>query len=481
MSRVLDLSSQPQAFDGIPAALDALQQGYLVLGAQWRVLYANPAAGRIWGFDAESAVGRDLRAVCPGFVESNGHACCTGVLASGRPARFDLHVFGTLADGAAYEIHVDPVPSGLSLLAVDVTQRRRAESSVRELNAELSATMQAIPDLLFEVDAHGVYLNVWARNPALLAREREALIGQRAVDVLPAEAAEVAMAALHEATEQGTSFGKVMRLDVAGGTRWFEMSVARKAGLPGSPPRFMVLSRDITEREQGVDAFRRKEAELLRSREQLRSLAAHQEHLIDEERKHIAGEIHDHLGQQLTALRLEVGLLRMQHTEHAEVMNFCKRMSAQIDETIAIVRSVATTLHPIEIDLGLRHAVLSLADTFEKRYGIQCEVRCPEPEFSPPRTLAAMIYRVIQESLTNVARHADADHVELVGTVGNGWVEITIADNGIGFDLKSALEGGTYGLFGMQERVNAIGGELLIDSCMDQGTSITIRLPWEGQ
>lgn len=141
--------------------------------------------------------------------------------------------------------------------ARDVTDRKQAEATIRSLNADLAATLQAIPDILFDVDLNGTYLNIWAQNPALLAHEKEVLLGRTVVEMLPAEAASTVMSALHEANEKGTSFGKTICLDLADGKKWFELSVSKKSDTDGLPARFIALSRDVTSRRQAEEQVRK--------------------------------------------------------------------------------------------------------------------------------------------------------------------------------------------------------------------------------
>lgn len=139
--------------------------------------------------------------------------------------------------------------------ACDITERKQMEENILTLNAELSATLQTIPDLLFEMDRNGTYLNVWAQNPSLLAAQKEQLLGHTVHDVLSSEAAEAVMSALREADTNGSTFGKVIRIDFPEGPKWFEHSISRKSGSNGNAPHFMLLSRDITERKRMEDAL----------------------------------------------------------------------------------------------------------------------------------------------------------------------------------------------------------------------------------
>ncbi len=137
---------------------------------------------------------------------------------------------------------------GVLGIARNITEREKAEQAIRELNEELSATLQAIPDLLFDLDEEGRYHAVWAHDPDLLAAQQSALIGRTVHEMLPEEASAIVMAALREAGETGYSHGQVFRLDLPRGRRWFELSTASKKATDSRSRHFMMLSRDITNR-----------------------------------------------------------------------------------------------------------------------------------------------------------------------------------------------------------------------------------------
>ena len=155
---------------------------------------------------------------------------------------------------------------GIIIFAEDITERKLAEETIRDLNAELAATLQAIPDLLFEVDESGTYHSIWAQNPTLLAQQKEILLGNTINAMLPDEAASIVMASLAEAGDKGYSFGRIIELDLPNGVHWFELSVSVKTrGTGDVQSRFMVLSRDVTKRKL-------MELQLQHSEEKLRAI-----------------------------------------------------------------------------------------------------------------------------------------------------------------------------------------------------------------
>lgn len=144
---------------------------------------------------------------------------------------------------------------------------QRLVSNIQRLNTDLSATLNTVPDLLFDVDEDGVYHGVWANNPELLISQKELLLGRSIREVMPPAAADTCISAIQEAGRNGSSYGKIIELPLADGTRWFELSISRKENTASDKARFIVLSRDITERKQA-------EEELHKHRENLESLVA---------------------------------------------------------------------------------------------------------------------------------------------------------------------------------------------------------------
>lgn len=222
--------------------------------------------------------------------------------------------------------------------------------------------------------------------------------------------------------------------------------------------------------------LRAQQRELLESREQLRELGAHMEAVREEERKRIALEIHDELGQLLTALKMDVSLLKMQLSD-PEVLKKVAEMRELVETTILMVRNVANHLRPAALNFGLASALEWLAEEFGKRTGIPCQflMNASEPVLCDAHATA--VFRVVQESLTNVARHAQATRVHVTVTRNDAGFELHVSDNGCGFDPAAAGKQDSYGLLGMRERARLIGASLQIDSAPQAGTVVSISVP----
>lgn len=240
----------------------------------------------------------------------------------------------------------------------------------------------------------------------------------------------------------------------------------------GNPQRMVGAMVDITTIKQA-------EAEVIESQKALRKLTTHLQTVREEERADIAREIHDELGQQLTALKMDVNWLNKKMNEaDEEALLRIKQILAAIDETVKTVRKIASELRPgILDDLGLVAALEWQSAEFEKRTGIKVNFATNIPDVKCDRKQCTAMFRLFQESLTNVARHAQATLVQAKLLVQNNQVEMTISDNGKGFSLDEANERSTLGLMGMKERVLALQGSFIIDTQIGKGTTIAVKIP----
>ncbi len=241
----------------------------------------------------------------------------------------------------------------------------------------------------------------------------------------------------------------------------------------------VVFITDVTERRRSLAALQESEARLQVLAEQLRELSAHLETVREEEKARIAREVHDELGQMLTVLKLETSMCELAYADLdpglRDRLNSMKRLIAQLFQ---LVRDVATALRPPILDAGIASAIEWQARRFEARTQIPCLVQVPDNLPSLPDATAIGLFRILQESLTNVMRHAEAHTVELSLTLSVGVLCMRIADDGKGFDQR-AERPASFGLVGMRERVLIMGGQLHLDTLPGEGTTLRIHIPLE--
>jgi PAS domain S-box-containing protein len=271
---------------------------------------------------------------------------------------------------------------------------------------------------------------------------------------------------------EGSLRNAEVRFRRADGAQFWAMATARVATYDDSPAIYVGLN-DITGRKQ-------MEHELVESREQQRELSAYMEAIREEERKRIAMEIHDELGQLLTALKMDVSLLKMRIADDAEAKRKADDMRELVEGTISMVRNVASHLRPAALNFGIVSALEWLVDEFNRRNAIACELRIEGGEPALPDADATALFRIVQASLTNVARHADATRVEVTLISTAERLELHVCDDGRGFDQQTGHRDYSYGLLGMNERARLIGGSLSVDSAPGAGTTVSIHVPLDG-
>jgi len=237
---------------------------------------------------------------------------------------------------------------------------------------------------------------------------------------------------------------------------------------------YTVILRDITRRKAFEDALRRQQDEL-------RELSARVLEAREEEKTLIARELHDELGQLLTALKMDVAWLRGHLPADAlETSQKVEQMNAVLDQTVGSVRRISADLRPLMLDdLGLADAASWLVEDFAQRAGVACKLDiAPETEFAAlDRSAATALYRALQESLTNVGRHAGAQHVSIALRVADGRACLDVEDDGRGIDPEEIAKPRSLGLKGMRERALYLGGTLEVERTARGGTRLQLRIP----
>jgi signal transduction histidine kinase len=221
---------------------------------------------------------------------------------------------------------------------------------------------------------------------------------------------------------------------------------------------------------------------LRESREQLRLLSAQQRRAVEDEQTRIAREVHDQIGQALTSLKLDVSSLRRRlGASHPEALALVAAklagMDTELDQTVNTARSISRSLRPTALDtLGLVAGIEVFAQEFEARTGIACSVNVEGDDQSLPPALATTAYRIMQEAMTNVVRHAQASEVNIHMSIDAEALEMRVQDNGAGIPAEKLNHFTSLGMLGMQERAHEFNGTLTVQSEVGKGTTIVTRL-----
>jgi PAS domain S-box-containing protein len=253
--------------------------------------------------------------------------------------------------------------------------------------------------------------------------------------------------------------------------REFPIDASISQVVEGGQHYYTVIVRDVTQRVEQEDALRR-------SRDQIEVFSHAANTAREQEKSRIARELHDELGQSLMALKIDLGWLRENiPAASPELTRKLAAMQVLVDGTVAAARRISGDLRPLMLDdLGLTAAAEWLAHQFTTRTGIPCEFVLGEGQLDLPDPYATTIFRVLQESLTNVAKHADAKQVEVTLEREGDLVLLTVSDDGRGF-VTGEPHPGSYGLIGQRERAFLVQGEVRVDSEPGKGTRVELRVP----
>lgn len=385
----------------------------------------------------------------------------------------------TVASGETRYLHTwkialrDETGSATHLLgiSVDITERKQADRLLRESESKLSIIFDGALDGIALLDAETMRFN--SGNPALcnmLGYRREEFSGMSVADIHR-------LADLSWVNEdiQRRLRGEIdINVDIPVLHRdgsVFYVDIKSTSVEIGGKAYLLSIFRDASQR-------RKVEQELREYQQLLRDLAVQGSASREAELKHIAREVHDELGQLLTALRMDISLLRIQFGAHDPIlMPKIQNLLSLLDKAIACARDVTANLHPPVMDMGIVAAVSWLSQEFSSRMAIPCLFSCGDEliELDDARTLT--IFRIVQESLTNITRYAQASHVEISLVKGGEAIRVKITDDGQGFDKNVLPLTQTYGLLGMKERALALDGKVEISSSPGAGTVVFVEIP----
>lgn len=361
-----------------------------------------------------------------------------------------------------------------TILAVshDGTKQRRAERALQASERQFRSLVENSPDSIarYDCECRRIYV-----NPAM-QRELDWTtgnpLGTTPLEQSPLMSPQPYMDALRKVIATGEPETLETRCrHRSGGEGWGHVCFVPEKDEEGRVVAVLAIGRDNTELVNS-------QKEIAASRALLRDLRARSEAAREEERKRISRELHDELGQLLTTLRLNISLALMKHGGKIPDLD---RSAAEcidvVDTAIKAVRRLASALRPLALDMGLAAAIQWQLEQFIARTGVAGELRMNTEDLAPTEAQSLLIFRVLQESLTNVARHAQARRVR-VNLIRQGEIYIlTVSDNGCGFDMSLPPREGALGILGMHERALAAGAVLTVSSAPGCGTELVLSVP----
>jgi PAS domain S-box-containing protein len=478
MSAVPERSPAPRlAQDSEPllrAILDAALDAFMLIDGDGIVQFWNRQAEALFGWTAAEALGRRLSALVIPERSRERHdrgVADFGGAATGSVVNRRTELIACRNDGSEFplELTVVPVSDGVtrmfSAFARDLSERKHEEAERRFQ----SSILENVHDSVIAVDLQGC-VRYWNQGAEALYGYTAAEMIGRSMQVVYPEGGSVA-GDMERILSAGKTSEEVRRRRKDGTPLWVELRRSVMRNEHGDVVGLLGVATDITER-------RRVTAELKTSHGRLRNLAGRLRQVREEERTSIARQIHDEMGQVLTALRLDVAWLEARLPQNPSLLDKCQTMAKLIEATIGRVRTLATELRPAVLDnLGLPAAIEWEAQEFARRTGIRCELHLAADlaRLDPDR--ATDLFRILQEALTNVARHAMAHRVQVELQLEQGEVVLHVDDDGRGITPGEAEDQRSLGLLGMRERALLWDGSVDVHAGIDGGTRVAVRLP----
>ncbi len=410
---------------------------------------------------------RELQCEAPIIIVSGevGEEFAVGAMKAGAHDFISKHRLARLVPAVQRELHEAEVRRA----------HRRAEAALRDSEQRFRLMADTAPVMIWVTGPDGRCLYLNQRWTEFTGRPLDAELGEGWLTAVHPDDDERLLKASVDAFNQRRSFTVEYRARRADGVyRWLLISGTPRLEADGTLGGFIGSGVDITERKSA-------ESDLRRSQEQLRALSGRLQHVRDDESARIARELHDELGQALTALKIDLALLCRSLPPASETNDVRTRMDAMghhIDSTIDAIRRIASDLRPgVLDDLGLPAAIEWQAREFQARTGIRCVLETNPGCNQVPQPAATALFRIFQETLTNVARHASATHVHVVLREEAGRVLLKVADDGIGISDAAQHDPNALGLLGMRERALHLGGDVTIHGVPERGTTVIVTIP----
>lgn len=503
--QLLELNQQRQQYktmlDHIPALIGFWDAGLLNR-------YANHAYQDWIGKQPHEITGRHIRDVLGEHLYTLNLQYMESALA-GQAQRFE-RVVPNPQTGTQRISQADYIPyvdngkvDGFFVLVADISAQKEAEMALltsqqvlRESEARYRAVVTDQTDIISRWRADGSYVFANEVFCRFFGKQLDDLISSHWTPLVHPDDLQRVTAELARLSKDNPVINIENRvINGAQQMCWMQFSNRGFFSDSGELLEIQSVGRDISERKLAEAKLLRLNNALTESQGLLRAMAAHNQARIESERKHYSREVHDELGQILTALRMDLLFLEMKYCAlDPGLRHKVQDMKALLDTAFQAVRHVAANLRPVALDLGLPAALRWLCTEFSRKSGVACHFELqadPGPgavptaqalqEAKPDETTAMVLFRIVQESLTNITRYAQASLVTVRLGMDAGALQVRVQDDGVGFDEETTPQEKCYGLLGMQERTLALGGSIRIASELGHGTCIAVSVPYVSQ
>ena len=473
--------------------------GYVSVSKPGVILQANLIACTLLGRARDTLVGHPIAPFIPKEDQDIFYLNRKHAFESGEPRAFELRM--VKHDGALFWAHLDTVAgqdadgaAELRIVLTDISELRLAQAALRDNISErsslqselrqatdrLGAIASNVPGMMFELTQRDgeygfTYVSVGARELFGFAADALSTALETLFSIIHEDDRERFLQSLENSRQALSLWSWVGQVTgPQGELRWVQLRATPRVGEDGA-----LLWEGIV-----IDVTEAKTSELALNdtRQLLRVVSTDRETAREEERIRIARELHDELGQVLTGVKLHLSAMGLRIAPEADALKMqAQYVMHQVDHAITMTRNTVLNLRPPALDQGLGVAIAWLAGQFAQRSGIACSVSLPERAMALDELHAIALFRILQEALTNITRHAGASKASIELRMRDGRLYLQVTDDGKGFEPELVVAGRNFGLLGMRERVAMLGGHFEINSTEGVGTSILIEVAIEGE
>lgn len=457
----------------------------VVVDEDQRVVVFNPAAEAAFGRPRSAVEGQSLDMLIPERYRDEHRRHVRRFGEGGTNSRrmgAGRMLTALRADGtefpieASISLHAGNDRKLYTVILRDISERVRAQALLERSEARMRGILDSAMDAIITVDAEQriVMFNVAAE--AMFGRTRDEVAGTPLTSLLPERYRDGHRHHVASFGATGIPSRRMGGQRVVTGMRRngeeFPIDASISQVRDGDTRLYTVILRDVTERARADEALRR-------SRSDLQELGATAHVAREHEKGRIARELHDELGQALTMLQMDVAGCRGKLApSQTDVIAKLDRMEQLLKTTVAATRRIAADLRPMMLDdLGIVPAVEWLAENFTQRTGVPCALSIEDPALELDSAHASAVFRIVQESLTNIAKHARASSVAVTIADAAAGLVVRVRDDGAGFAPADPRKSDSFGLVGLRERAAMLGGTASITSAVGQGTTVEVRLP----
>ena len=449
----------------------------IMLDASGFITLWNARAERLFGYAHANIIGRSVAML---FVQP-GAPNEAMLRSTAEVGYMDVNAEGLREDGTHFPAQAlitslgDAGSGSYSLVVRNITEQSQAQQKRRDENARLVSIIQSAMDPIITVDEdHNIVLFNGAAEKTFLCPAPIAL-GDTLERFIPQRYHAVHRGHIERFATTGVTMRRMGEQLVLVGLRAdgeeFPLEASISQVTIDGKKLFTVILRDVTERQRARD-------ELELSHTRLRELYGAMHQVREAERTRVARELHDELAQWLTALKMDAAWVAARLPPEQKLADRMQRILGMIDTTVAAVRRIAADLRPLMLDdLGLVPAMENLLHEFERRTGLATSLNVTPEDIEVQEPHASAVYRMVQEALTNAARHAKASQVSATLRFDGATLDVSVRDNGIGLAPQAPSSARSFGLLGIRERAYTLGGSARIHSPPEGGTVVEISLP----